>query len=115
MAMTISGTVLTVFETKQVSDKFRKREFVVETAENPKYPQKLMLEATGDRTSLLDNVGEGDTVTVAVNLRGREWRSPSGEVKYFNTIEAWKVDVTAKGAPRPEPIVGGGPGDPIPF
>jgi hypothetical protein len=25
-------------------------------------------------------------------LRGREWRSPQGEVKFFNTLNAFKVD-----------------------
>jgi uncharacterized protein DUF3127 len=115
MAMTVKGTVYAVMDAKQVSDKFRKREFVLETADNPKYPQKLLLEATNDKCELLDQVGVGDTLTVEIDLRGREWRSPSGETKYFNTISAWKIEVTAKAAARPEPVVGGGDQDDIPF
>lgn len=117
MGMTIKGTVHAVFETKQVSEKFRKREFVVLTEDNPKYPQKLLLEATGDKCEMLDPVGVGDQLNVEVDLRGREWRSPSGETKYFNTIQAWKIEVLQKAAPRPDPIVAGGGGtqDDIPF
>ena len=39
----------------------------------------------------------GDEVTAHINLRGREWTNPQGEVKYFNTIEAWKLDLKETG------------------
>jgi len=29
---------------------------------------------------------------VSFNLRGREWTSPQGEVKYFNTLDAWRIE-----------------------
>jgi hypothetical protein len=35
---------------------------------------------------------------VSFNLKGREWISPAGEAKYFNTVEAWRVDKA--GAPK---------------
>ena len=98
MAFNIKGIVHAVFETKQVSDKLTKREFVVETADNPKYPQKISFEITGERCSQLDSVREGDTVSVDFDLRGREWRSPQGPIKYFNSLSAWKVEVTAAAA-----------------
>jgi single-strand DNA-binding protein len=25
-------------------------------------------------------------------LNGKEWTSPAGEVKYFNTLEAWRLE-----------------------
>ena len=40
----------------------------------------------------LDGFNEGDEVKVTFNLRGREWTSPQGEVKYFSTLDAWKID-----------------------
>jgi hypothetical protein len=40
------------------------------------------------------------SVEVSFNLRGREWTSPTGDVKYFNTLEAWRIE-TAQ-APTPE-------------
>lgn len=118
MGYEATGKVAQVFDTKVVSDKFSKREFVLEISDNPKYVQTVSFQATGDRCSQLDSVNVGDTVRVEFSLRGRAWTSPSGDVKYFNTLDVWKVDVKEKGAPRPEPVFGGfggGEGDDIPF
>ena len=54
---------------------------------------------------MLDGMTEGETVEVSFNLRGREWTSPQGEVKYFNTLDAWRVEKMGQGMPQ------GGPSD----
>jgi len=87
----IKGKVKAVGQTTQVSEKFSKREFVV-TDESEKYPQDIMLQLTQDKCSLLDSVQVNQEVEVSFNLRGRGWTNPQGEVKYFNTLEAWKID-----------------------
>jgi hypothetical protein len=87
----LSGIVKVVNPTVQVSEKFAKREFVVTDASSM-YPQDIMFQSTQDKCSLLDNVQVNDQVEVSFNLRGREWTSPQGEVKYFNTLEAWRID-----------------------
>jgi hypothetical protein len=92
MGIEITGKVHKVFETKQVSERFSKRDFVVETADNPKYPQLVLFQATGDRCPQLDGISEGDEVKIEFSVRGREWRSPSGDVKYFNSLDVWKVE-----------------------
>lgn len=115
MGFEVTGTVLVVTPTKQVSDKFRKRELVIEVADNPKYPQTLQFEAGNDRCDALDGIGIGDTVRIEFNLRGRKWTSPSGEVKYFNSLDAWKVDrvgaAKTNGAPPPPQQAIGTSGD----
>lgn len=102
MGIEASGKVYAVFETKQISERFRKREFVVELADNPKYPQLVLFQATGDRCEQLDEIQDGDEVNVEFSLRGREWRSPKGEVKYFNTLDVWKIERVgaARSAPQ---------------
>ena len=87
----LSGIVKVVNATVQVSEKFAKREFVVTDASSM-YPQDIMFQSTQDKCSLLDTVQVNDQVEVSFNLRGREWTSPTGEVKYFNTLEAWRID-----------------------
>lgn len=111
MAIEITGTIHKLFETKQVSAKFTKRELVIQTDEG-KYPQMLLVQVTGDKIAQLDGLHEGDTVKCALNLRGREWRSPAGEVKYFNTIEAWRVERTSAAQSVPPPA---GTADDCPF
>jgi hypothetical protein len=72
------------------SEKFSTRQFVVKIMDD-KYEQLISFELVNDRTDLIDAFGVGEEITVSFNLKGREWTSPQGEVKYFNTLEAWKV------------------------
>ena len=83
-----------------VSDRFRKREFVV-TDDSSQYPQHISFQLTQDKCSLLDRVNVGDEITVSFNLRGREWTSPQGEIKYFNSLEAWKIDASSSAGSSP--------------
>lgn len=97
----LQGTVKVVFPTVQVSEKFAKREFVV-TESSSMYPQDIMFQLTQDKCSLIEGVNTNDQIEVSFNLRGREWTSPQGEVKYFNTLEAWRIDkVGSAGAQMP--------------
>ena len=89
--MEIKGIIKKISETVQISDRFRKREFVLEYANNPDYPQPLQFELVQDRCELLDSFQEGQEVEVHFELRGREWTSPQGQVKYFNSLQAWKL------------------------
>jgi len=95
--LTLTGILKVKKAESVVNDKFKKLEFVV-TDTASQYTQHVSFQLTQDRTSLLDNVNEGDKITVSFNLRGREWTSPQGEVKYFNTLEAWKIEVVEKAA-----------------
>ena len=92
MGIETTGKLHTIFETKQVSERFTKREFVIELADNPKYPQVVLFQLTGDRCTQLDGLRVGDQVRIEFSLRGREWRSPSGEIKYFNSLDVWKIE-----------------------
>lgn len=92
MGIEVSGKLHTIHETKQVSERFSKREFIVELADNPKYPQLVLFQLTGDRCVQLDEHKVGDEVRIEFSLRGREWRSPQGELKYFNSLDVWKLE-----------------------
>lgn len=91
-AFKMKGVIKVIKPTQQVSEKFSKREFVVTDLSEAQYPQDISFEFTQDKTALLDSFGVGQEVEVSFNLRGREWASPQGEVKYFNTLNAFKID-----------------------
>ncbi len=95
----LTGTLKVINPTQVISDRFSKREFVVETQDQ--YPQMILFQATQDKCGLLDNYQTNEQVEVSFNLRGREWTSPQGEVKYFNTIEAWRIERVGQAAPMP--------------
>jgi hypothetical protein len=96
MAIEITGKLHKIFETKQVTERFTKREFVVEVQDG-KYPQLVLFQLTGDRCANLDSHQEGQDVRIEFNLRGREWTSPRGEVKYFNSLDVWRLSAAQGG------------------
>ena len=87
----MDGKLIVINNTNMVSDKFKKREFVIEYAENPQYPEYIKMEFVQDKCDLLDSFKVGDMVSVEYNLKGRKWTNPEGEDVYFNTIQAWKI------------------------
>lgn len=89
--MQVTGTIKLIKPTESIGDRgFKKREFVVHTEEQ--YPQDILIELVQDKCELLNNYAEGQKVTVSINLRGREWTNAKGEVKYFNTIQGWRIE-----------------------
>jgi len=97
--MTIKGTMHVIMPTQQVSEKFAKRDFVIET--EGEYKQLISVQVSQDKCALLDNFKLGDEVEAHINLRGRAWTNPQGETKYFNTIESWKLNKLGVAAAEP--------------
>lgn len=89
--MEVTGILKVKFDTQKVSDRFQKREFVLTTEANTNYPQQVSFQVTQDRCSILDQFNIGEELRIQFNLRGREWSGPQG-IKYFNTLEAWKIE-----------------------
>ena len=101
--MEIVGKIKHIGPDQQVSASFTKRELVITTDEQ--YPQHILTEFTQDKCDLLDPYKIGESVKVHINLRGREWVSPSGETRYFNSIQGWRIErlqVQGPAAPSPE-------------
>jgi hypothetical protein len=86
--MEIEGKLFIKYEEQTVGTKgFRKREFVVEYAENPQYPQKIKFELVQEKCAELDKYNEGDLIKVYFNIRGSEWQG-----KYYVNLNAWKLE-----------------------
>ena len=93
---------------------FTKREFVITT--NEQYPQDVKLECIKDKTSLLENLSEGDDVEVSFNIRGNEYNG-----KYYVNLQVWRLNKigdqanTGSSGPAPdfEPV--GDEDDDLPF
>ncbi len=95
--MDITGILKVKSEAQQVSEKFKKREFVI-TDNSSQYPQHISFQLTQDKCNLIDQYNVGDELKIHFNLRGREWTSPKNEIKYFNTLEAWRIETISAGA-----------------
>lgn len=95
--MEITGKVHEVGQVQQVTDTFKKRDLVIQYAENPQFVEYIKFEATQDRVNLFDNLNAGDDVAVSFNLRGRPWTNKDGITSYFNSLVAWRVNKVAAG------------------
>lgn len=98
MEFSIKGQVRRVLDTQTVSEKFSKREIHLTIDGHTQYPQVVSVELNNDRCKNADDLKEGQDVEVFINLRGREWTNPQGEVKAFNTLQCWKIDKQPFGA-----------------
>lgn len=95
MSFEINGRLTEKFETQKVSDRFQKREFVLEIKSTGntgyEFVDFIKFQATQDRCSLLDQFNVEDMVKVSFNLRGRKWEK-DGQVSYFTNLEAWRIE-----------------------
>jgi hypothetical protein len=75
----------------QVSERFKKREFVLTLEASSQYPQHVQFQLVQDKCSLINDFNVGEELKVSFNLRGREW-TKDNEVRYFNTLDAWRIE-----------------------
>ena len=90
--MEIQGRIKVIFAPETVGQNgFQKRDLVITT--DGQYPQDIIIQFAQGNCALLDNLQIGQMVKIHFNLQGREWTSPQGEVKYFNTVVGWKIEL----------------------
>jgi hypothetical protein len=83
--MELKGTIVKIGDIEYISDKFSKREIVIETF--GEYPQKISCQVSNKTIDLFNSKSAGEEVTAHINIRGREHKE-----KYYNTIEIWKIN-----------------------
>ena len=99
MSFETTGKLIEVYPITTISDKFKKREFVIEQSETKNgfdFKDYVKFQVTQDKCSLPDQVKIGETVKVSFNLRGRKWEK-DGNVNYFTNLEAWKLESAGSG------------------
>ena len=90
MSYEMEGTLIMRANTVQVSDKFQKREFAIETS--GEYPQKIKFQLKQDKVSLVDGINKGDKLKVYFNVDGYSWEK-NNETNYGVNLSAWKIEV----------------------
>ena len=86
----IKGEIKVIGEAVQVTEKFKKREFVL-IDDSSQYPQFINFQLVQDKCELIDGVQIGQRIEVNFNLRGREWTDKNGIIKFFNTLDVWRI------------------------
>lgn len=89
--MEYTGIVKVKMDTIKVSEKFKKRDFVLRNEEE-QYPQLISFQLNQDRCDIIDPINIGDKVAVKFGLQGRAWKKDdSSETKCFNQLVAFSV------------------------
>jgi hypothetical protein len=87
----IKGTVYKVSQEEIKSEKFKKRDVILEVIEGT-YKQYLTVQFSNAKCDLLNNVRQGDMISISINLKGRLWTGADGIEKCFNTFEGWQIE-----------------------
>jgi hypothetical protein len=94
MSFEISGKLIEKFDTVKVSDRFKKREFIIEKTESNggmEFTDHIKFQLTQDRCNLIDAMNLNDDIKVNFNIRGNKWEK-DGKVSYFTNLDAWRIE-----------------------
>ncbi len=101
MSLEVTGKLLLKYDTIQVSEKFKKREFVLELAEEINgntYTNYAKMQLVQTKCDIIDRYGEGDMVKVSFNIKGTRYEK-DGKVNYFSNLDAWRVEPAGAAQP----------------
>ncbi len=94
MAFEITGRVIDILPVNQVSDKFRKREFVIEKKESgggAVFVDYIKFQLIQDKCDLINESFLNEEVKIWFNLKGNKWER-DGRINYFTNLDAWKIE-----------------------
>ena len=94
----IKGRIYKIFPTVEITDKFRKREFVIQTT-NPTakgtYIDYIKMQLVQFRCEMLDGLSKGDTCVVKFSLTGKKVGTKEEE-KFFTNLDAIEIRAVGK-------------------
>jgi len=97
MAFEITGKIIDILPVNQVSDKFRKREFVIERKESggpAVFVDYIKFQLVQDKCDLINESFLNEDVKISFNIKGNRWER-EGKVNYFTNLDAWKIEKTS--------------------
>ncbi|MBP5589534.1 MAG: DUF3127 domain-containing protein [Bacteroidales bacterium] len=103
MAFELTGKVIDIQPVQQVSEKFRKREFVIEKQENSStaiFVDYVKFQLVQDKCDLINDSFMNTEVKVSFNIKGNKWER-DGKVNYFTNLDAWRIEKVDQAAASP--------------
>jgi len=97
MNFELTGKLIEKFNEQVISEKFKKREFVIETNDNG-FTESIKFQTVQDKTALIEPYQVGSDVKVFFNIKGNKWKD-----NYFVNLQAWKVEAGSGAADAGSP------------
>ncbi len=94
MSLEVTGKLLVKYDAQQVNERFRKREFVMELAEEINgnvYTNYAKMQLVQNKCDILDRFNEGDNIKVSFNIKGNRWEK-DGKVNFITNLDAWRIE-----------------------
>ena len=94
MAFEVSGKVIDISPVNQVSEKFKKREFVIEKKEAggaAVFIDYIKFQLLQDKCDLINESFMNEDVKIWFNLKGNKWER-DGKINYFTNLDAWRIE-----------------------
>lgn len=107
MSLEVTGKLILKSDTQQVSEKFKKREFVLELVEEINgnlYSNYAKMQLVQSKCEIIDRFNIGDSVTVRFNIKGNKWER-DGKVNYITNLDCWRMEAATgqqQAAPQPQ-------------
>lgn len=99
MSLEVIGKLHVKYDSQQVNDRFRKREFVMELSEEINgnvYTNYAKMQLVQNKCDILDRFNEGDPIKVSFNIKGNRWEK-DGKVNFITNLDAWRIESAAPG------------------
>jgi len=89
----ITGKLIVKNDLQKISEKFQKREFVieVENEKNPQWNDVIKFQLVQDRCDLIEKIQLDELIKVYFNIRGTKWEK-DGRTLYFTNLECWRLE-----------------------
>ena len=101
MNLEVTGKLIEKYDTQNVSERFRKREFVLELADEINgnvYTNYAKMQLVQNKCDILDRFNVGDVLKVSFNIKGTRYEK-DGRTNYFSNLDAWRVENAANAQP----------------
>ena len=89
-----TGTLFEIFPALKLSEKFTKREFVLEVLEG-RYPEFIKFQLVNDKCDLIESFQKGQAVTISFNLKGKPVQDRNGNTQFYTNLDCWKVQAAS--------------------
>ena len=96
MNLEITGKLIQKDNISFVTDKFKKREFVLELTEDVNgttHTNYAKMQLVQNKCEIIDKFNIGDIIKCNFNLKGTKWQKQGeSKVSYFTQLDVWKIE-----------------------
>lgn len=86
MSYEMVGRLIEKYPEQQVSEKFKKREFVIEK-QSGQFVDLIKIELAQEKTGLIEPFQIHDIIKVSFDIKGSKWKD-----SYFVNLRGWKIE-----------------------